>query len=108
MLYYHDGSPRIWHKVLTALESKMPISIAKFRKLSLMVWGYGYIFSKGVRVIRILNEIMSKEVYLDNLEHQLISSIKKFCFINRVNPNKFPYKYYQGNDPKYKSHLCKS
>ena len=51
---------------------------------------------------------MTKEVYLDILKNALIASIKKFGFINPVNPNKFYYKYYQNNNIKYKSYLCKS
>lgn len=71
-----------------------------------MVWGC--ISSKGVGVIRILDEIMTKEVYLDILKNELTASIKKFGFIDPVNPNKFNYKYYQDNDSKHKSYLCKS
>ena len=51
---------------------------------------------------------MTKKVYLDILKNELIASIKKFGFINPVNPNKFYYKYYQNNDPKHKSYLCKA
>ena len=61
MLYYHDGPQRIWRKPLTALESKNHILTVKFEKLSI-------ISSKGVGVIRILNEIMTKKVYLDILK----------------------------------------
>ena len=71
-----------------------------------MVWGY--ISSKGVGVIRILDEIMTKKIYLDIFKNELIASIKKFGFIDPVNTNKFCYKYYQDNDPKHKSYLCKS
>ena len=73
-----------------------------------MLWGC--ISSKGVGVIRILDEIMTQEVrvYLDILKNELIASIKKFGFIDPVNPNKFYYKYYQDNDPKHKCYLCKS
>ena len=71
-----------------------------------MVWSC--ISSKGVGVNRILGEIMTKKVYLDILKNELIASIKKFGFIEPVNPNKLYYKYYQGNDPKHKSYLCKS
>ena len=48
-----------------------------------MVWGC--ISSKGVVIIRILNEIMTKEAYLDILKTELIASIKKFDFIDPVN-----------------------
>ena len=51
---------------------------------------------------------MTKEVYLDILKNDLITSIKKFGFIDPVNANIFYYKYYQDNDPKHKSYLCKS
>ena len=44
---------------------------------------------------------MTKEVYLDVLKTELIANIKKFNFIEPINPNKFYYKYYQDNDPKY-------
>ena len=71
-----------------------------------MVWGC--ISSKGVGVISILDEIMTKEAYLVILKNEVIASIKKFDFIGPVNPNKFNYKYYQDNDPKHKSCLCKS
>lgn len=106
MLYYHDGPQRVWRKPLTALENKNLIPTVKFGKLSVMVWGC--ISSKGVGVIRILDEIMTKEVYLDILKNELTASIKKFGFIDPVNPNKLNYKYYQDNDPKHKSYLCKS
>ena len=39
------------------------ITNVKFEKISAMVWGC--LCSKGVAVIRILNEIMTKERYLD-------------------------------------------
>ena len=48
---------------LTALENKNRIPTVKFGKLSVMIWGC--ISSKGVGVIRILDEITTKEVYLD-------------------------------------------
>ena len=50
-----------------------------------MVWGC--ISSKGVGVIRILDEIVTKAVYLDILKNELIPSIKKFGFIDPVNSN---------------------
>ena len=37
MLYYHDGSQRLWHKALIALEIKNLIPTVKFGKLSVMV-----------------------------------------------------------------------
>ena len=83
MLYYHDGPQRNWRKLLTALENK---------NLNVKVWGC--ISSKGVGVISILDEIKTKEVYLDILNNKLIASIKKFGFIDPVNSNKFYYKYY--------------
>ena len=52
MLYYQ----RVWRKHLTALENK---SLIPTVKLSVMV------FSKVVGVIRILDEIITKEVYPD-------------------------------------------
>ena len=60
-----------------------------------MVWGC--VSSKGFGVIRILIEIMTKEVYLDILKNELTASIKKFGYI-----------YYQDNDAKHKSYLCRS
>ena len=68
----------------------------------------GCIFSKGVGTIKILDEIMTKEAYPDILKNELIVNIKKFGFIDQVNPNKFYYKYYPDNDRKYKYYLCKS
>ena len=50
---------------------------------------------------------MTKEVYLRYFKKRLIANIKKFGFIDSINPNKFYYKYYQGNDLKYKYYLCK-
>ena len=35
----------------------------------------------------------------------MIASIKKFGFIDSVNPNKFCYKYYQNNDHEHKYYL---
>ena len=48
MLYYHDGRQRVWRKPPTV----------RFRKLSVVVWGY--ISGKEVGVIRFLDEIMTK------------------------------------------------
>ena len=45
-LYYHDGSQRVWRKLLTPLGNKNLIPTAQFEMLSIMVWGY--IPSKGV------------------------------------------------------------
>ena len=50
MLYFHDGPLRVWCKSLTALESKNLIPTVKFGN-------------------RILDEIMTKEVYLDILKN---------------------------------------
>ena len=55
MLYYHNVPLRVWRKPLTALENKMRIPTVKFAILSVMVCDC--IFSKGVGVIWILNEI---------------------------------------------------
>ena len=71
-----------------------------------MVWRC--VSSKGVDVIRVLDEIMTKEICLDISKKELIASIKNFGFIDSANPNKFSCKYYQDNDPKHKSYLCKS
>ena len=51
MLYYYDGPQRACSKPLTALENKN--LIAKFGKLSVMVWGC--ISRIGVGVIRTLD-----------------------------------------------------
>ena len=59
MLYYHGGSQRVWHKPLTALENKNLSPTAKFEKFSEMVCDC--VCSKGVGVIRILDEIMAKK-----------------------------------------------
>ena len=67
MQYYHDGPHRVWRKSLTAWENKNLIPTVKFEKLSVMIWGC--ISSKGVGVIRFLDEIMTKEVYLDILKN---------------------------------------
>ena len=58
----------------------------------------GCISTKGVVLIRILDEILTKEVYLGILKTELIASIKKFDFNNLINLNKFCYKYCQDND----------
>ena len=76
MLYYYDGLQRVWRKPLTVLENKNLIPTVK-----------------GVCVIWILDEIMTKEVYVDILKNELIASIKKFGFIDPVNRNKFYWKY---------------
>ena len=92
MLHYHDGLQGVWRKPLTALKfSKNLIPTVKVGKLSAMVWGY--ISSKGVGVIRSLDEIMTKKLYPDISKNELIPSIKKFGLIDPVNPNKFYYKY---------------
>ena len=59
-MYYHDGPQRVWLKPLIALENKNLILTVKFGKLSVMICGS--ISSKKVGVIRILDEIMTKEV----------------------------------------------
>ena len=105
ILYYHDGQQRVWRKSLTAVENKNCIPTVKFGELSVMV--RVYTSSKGVGVIRILAEIMTKEVYLDILKNELIANIKKFDFIDMVNPNKFYFKCYQDNDPKHSFYSCK-
>ena len=66
MLYYHNGPQRVWCKPLTALENENRIPTVKFGKLCVMLWGC--ISSKGVCVISILDEMMTKEVYLDILK----------------------------------------
>ena len=58
MLYYHGGLQTVWRKSLAALENKIIIPTVKSGKLFIMVWGC--ISSKGVGVIRILNEITIK------------------------------------------------
>ena len=50
-----------------------------------MVWSC--IFSKGVSIIRISDEIITKEVYLTILKNELTASIKKFSFIVKLNTN---------------------
>ena len=67
MLYYLDGPQRGWRKPVTALENKNLIPTVKSGRLMVLVWGC--ISSKGVGVIRILDEIMTKEVYLDILKN---------------------------------------
>ena len=73
MLYYHDGQQRAWRKPLTALENKSPFPTVKLGNIFVMVWGC----------------ISSNKVYLDILKNKLIDSIKKFGFIDLVNPIKF-------------------
>ena len=85
MLYYHDGQQRILRKPLTTQENKNLMPTVKFGKLSVMLWCC--ITSKGVGVIRFLNEIMTKDEYLDISKNYLIASIKKFGFIDHDNPN---------------------
>ena len=57
MLYYHDGPQKVWRKALSALANKNLIPTVKFGKLCIMVWGVG--------VISILDDIITKKVYLD-------------------------------------------
>ena len=86
MLYYHDGSQRVWSKPLrSALKSKILILTVKFGKLSIMEWIC--ISNKGVDVTRILDEIITRKVYFDVLNNVLIPRFKKFVFIDPVNPN---------------------
>jgi len=104
MLYYHDGPSKVWRKPNTALKQKNIIPTVKFGKLSVMVWGC--ISSKGVGELRIFNDIMTKEFYLDILKKELTKSVVDFGFINPQNPNKLQYKLYQ--DPKHKSWICRN
>ena len=68
MLYYHAGLERVWCKPPTVLENKNHISIVKFGKLSVIIWGG--IFIKGVGVIRILDEVDTQNI--------ITISLKKF------------------------------
>nr|AAA88882.1 Tc1-like transposase [Drosophila virilis]CAA89219.1 Tc1-like transposase [Drosophila virilis] len=106
MLYYHDGPSKVWRKPNTALEQKNIIPTVKFGKLSVMVWGC--ISSKGVGELRIFNDVMTKEFYLDILKNELSRSAIKFGFVDPQNPSKQRYKLYQDNDPKHKSFLCRT
>lgn len=106
MLYYHDGPQRVWRKPLTALQNKNIIPTVKFGKLSVMVWGC--ICSKGVGEIRIIEDNMTKETYLDILRSNLKRSVQKFGLVDPNNPNKLNYKLYQDNDPKHKSYICRT
>lgn len=106
MLYYHDGPQKVWRKPLTALDKKNIIPTVKFGKLSVMAWAC--ISCRGVGEIKILDEIMTKEVYLDILKNDLCSSARKFGFFDPENPQKLNFKFYQDNDPKHKSYICKS
>ena len=71
-----------------------------------MVWGC--ISYNGVGELRIFNEIMTKEYYLDILQNELSRSAISFGFVDPQNPNKLKYKLYQDNDPKHKSLLCRT
>ena len=83
MLYYHDGP----QSFAQASDSSLKYySYSKVWKTFVMVWGC--ISSKGVDITTILDEIITKEVYLDILKNELIASIKKFGFIDPVNPKK--------------------
>ena len=57
---------------------------------------------KGVCVISILNERMTKDVHLEILKLELTAAKKNFGFIDSIIPNKFDYKYYQYNDLDHK------
>lgn len=100
MLYYHDGPQKVWRKPLTALQNNNIIPTVKFGKLSVTVWGC--ISSKGVGEIRILEDIMTKEVYLDILGNELSASARKFGFIDPENSEKLKFKFYQDNDQSIK------
>ena len=41
-------------------------------------------------------------------KNELNTSIKKFGFIDPINPNNFDYKYYRDNERKHKPYLCRS
>ena len=60
MLYYHDGPQRVYRKTQTVVENKNLIPTVKFGKLSVMVWRC--ISRKGVGIIRILNDVMTKDI----------------------------------------------
>lgn len=106
MLYSHDGPTKVWRKPLTALENKNIIPTVKFGKLSVMVWGC--ISAKGVGVLKIIEDNMTKEMYLGILKNELMSSARKFGFIDHENGRICNYKLYQDNDPKHKSYLCRT
>lgn len=106
MLYYNEGPNRVWRKPLEALCYKNIIPTVKFGKLSVTVWGC--ISSKGVGILRFIDETMDKEYYLDILKTELVQSATKFGFIDPSNRNKLNFKLYQDNDPKHKSYLCRS
>lgn len=106
MLYQHDGPSKVWRKPKSALQQKNIIPTVKFGKLSVMVWGC--ISSKGVGELRIFNERMTKEYYLDILKNELSRSAISFGFVDPQKANKLKYKLYQDNDPKHKSLLCRT
>lgn len=87
MLHYHDGPQRVCRKPLTALENKNRIPTLKFGKLSVLVGSC--VSSKGCGIVT-------------------STSVKKFGFVDHDNPNKLKYKYWQDNNVKNKSYLCRS
>lgn len=83
---------RVWRKPNTELQSKNINSTVKHGGKSVMVWGaMGY---NGVGDLVFIDTTMNKEVYLNILKNNLVSSAEKLGVSNN-------YCFYQDNDPKH-------
>lgn len=97
MLYYNDGTPRVWRKPLIALDNRNIFPTVKFGKFAVMIWGC--ISIRGVGNIAFIENTMDVKQYLQILKTNLKSSAEKFGLIT---DNMAKFKFYQDNDPKHR------
>jgi transposase len=91
-LFGSDGINKIWRKRGERLRKKNLLPTVKHGGGSIMVWGcFNW---KGVGNIHVIPGIMTKEVYLDLLENNLMSSKRKLRLQNN-------FIFQQDGDPKH-------
>lgn len=91
-LFGSDGITRIWRKSGDRLKKKNLLPTVKHGGGSIMVWGC--FNHKGVGNLHVIEGIMTKEVYLDLLQTNLIASKKKLRLKN-------DFIFQQDGDPKH-------
>ena len=88
----------VWRKPKEAMKMTCLQPTFKFGTGSVLVWGC--MTNKRVDPLRFIDEIMTKEVYLNIVREKLIPSIRKLI-------KKGPYLFQQDNDPKHTAIVAK-
>lgn len=83
MVYYHYGPNTVRRKT----------NEEKFGTFSVIVFG-GCVFSKAVGELRLFNDVMTKECYIDILKQKLTRSADNFEFVDPSDSRKLNYKLY--------------